>query len=384
MKIKVRPEDFVVEELTTIPIKRNGPFTLVKLTKQYWNTLDAIDYIARELGIPRRNLARAGLKDRYSFSTQYLTIKGHWHRPFQTENLQMTVVGHTQRPMSPFFLRGNRFVITLRDCSTQELSCIERNAPHIRTHGIVNYFDEQRFGSARHKKGFFAQKLALSHFQGALKLLLCYPYKEEGKQERQFKHYCNEHWGQWRDCYQHAPAKHRKIISALIEHPRGYKDAIKTIDRELLNLYLLAYQSYLFNEIVREYVETLTDDPVRIHYNLGTFAFFRHCPHEQCTPNTMIPLLNEKSHCRGHLGSIIQAVLDREGIRIKDFALRKMRFRGVRFKPSQRPLMIIPNGFVVADPQKDERYPHHSKITIKFEMPPGSYATLVLKRLLAP
>jgi tRNA pseudouridine13 synthase len=383
MKLKVRPEDFVVEELTSIPLKHHGPYTLVKLTKRYWNTLDAINYIARELSVPRRNLARAGLKDRYSLSTQYLTIKGQWHQTFKTENLSMIPVGHTQRPMSPFFLHGNRFMIILRDCTAQEVSCIEHNAPHVRMHGIVNYFDEQRFGSARHKKGFFARELARSHLQGALKLLLCYPYKEDGKQERQFKRYCHEHWGQWRDCFRIAPARYRKLISALIEKPRGYKDAIKTIDRELLNLYLLAYQSHLFNEVIREYIETLTDDPVRIPYNLGTFAFFRDRPPEQCTPDRMIPLLNEKSRYSGHLGSIIQSVLDREGITPKDFTLRKMRFRGVRFKPSQRPIMVVPRALTITDPDTDELYPRRKKISIRFDLPAGSYATLVLKRLLA-
>jgi len=384
MKLKVQPTDFIVEELTTIPIKRRGPYTLVKLTKQYWNTLDAIDYLARELKIPHQHVARAGLKDRYALSTQYLTIKGRVLHEFHTNNIHLTPIGNTERPISPFFLRGNRFTITLRDCNPHELRRIEENLPHIRTHGFVNYFDDQRFGSARHKKGFFAKALALSHFQGALKLLLCYPYKEEGKQERHFKRFCQDHWGNWRACYQHAPARYKKMICTLIEKPRGYKDAIKTVKRDLLNIYLLAYQSYLFNEIVREYIQTLSTDLIRIPYSMGKFVFFASVPPPEFTPGTIIPLLNEKSKIKGRIGSIVQSVMVREGIRLKDFALRKMRFRGVRFKPSRRSLIVMPHALNAGPPQKDELYPAHKKITITFEMPPGTYATLLIKRILAP
>jgi tRNA pseudouridine13 synthase len=383
MKLKVRPEDFIVEELTTIPVMHRGPYTLVRLTKRYWNTLDAIDYIARHTSIPCQRFARAGLKDRYALSTQYLTIKGPWRKAFRAKNIQITPVGYTDQPMSAQFMRGNRFSITLRDCSTKELYCIENNASQVRAHGFVNYFDEQRFGSARHKKGFFARSLMRKHYEGALKLLLCYPYKEDGKQERQFKRYCNEHWGHWRECLPRTPSRYRKVITTLVQYPAQFKRAIKTIDREFLNLYLLAYQSYLFNETVGKYLEMQNIDTIRVRYNMGVFVFLKNQLPVRFKTHETIPLVNDKTTLRGDIKTVVDSILEREGIRLKDFSLRKMRFRGVRFKSFLRPLIIYPKQFTIERPQDDELYPSRKKVTLKFDLPPGAYATLVIKRLMA-
>lgn len=383
MKIKVQPSDFIVEEITTIPKMRHGPYTLVKLTKQYWNTLDAINLLARSRSIPRQNISRAGLKDRYSRSVQYLTIKGRFTHALETVNVQAVPIGYTSEPMSPAFLRCNRFTITLRDCSTQEVSRITKNIVCVRNHGIINYFDEQRFGSARHKKGFFAKLLARTHYNGALKLLLCYPHKNEKKAERTFKQYCMEHWGHWKDCYRIAPPTYQKIMGTLVQHPRDYRRAIKTIDRELLNLYILAYQSYLFNEIVREYIEHLDTNLIRISYTMGTFVFFKNKIPGNRLADMQLPLLNEKSVLDDRIKPIVQTILNQEGITLKDLALRKMRFRGVRFKSPMRDVVILPDITEIGNPENDDRYAPHKKFTLSFDLPPGSYATLLIKRLMA-
>jgi len=382
MKIKVQPADFIVEEITTIPQLRHGPYTLVKLVKQYWNTLDAIELLSRHASIPRRDIARAGLKDRYSHSVQYLTIKGRFNSTMQTENVHVSPVGYTHHRMSPAFLHRNRFTVTLRDCSPQDLSRIAKNAPSIRKNGIVNYFDEQRFGSARHEKGFFAKLLIKHHYNGALKLLLCYPHKNDKKQERHFKHFCLEHWGHWKDCIAIAPSKYRKLLGSLIEYPRDPRRAIKTVDREFLNLYLLAYQSFLFNEVMSAYIESLEPEPIRIPYNMGMFVFFKDRPMNSFSPRMKIPMLNEKSILNRCIRPIVQSVMDREGIKLKDLALSKMRFRGVRFRSSVRHVLIIPDRFTIGKPHADDLYPKHKKIIITFDLPPGSYATLLIKRLM--
>jgi tRNA pseudouridine13 synthase len=381
MKIKVRPEDFVVEECTSIPVVKEGPFTLVKLTKKYWNTLDAIDLLARHLSVPRAQIARAGLKDRYSQSTQYLTIKGAFNEPFRKANVQFSPAGHTQEPMSPRFLQSNRFTITLRDCSTSELSNIHENTPLVTEYGIVNYFDEQRFGSVRHGKGFFAKALMRTHFRGALKLLLCFPHRDEEKQERTFKRFCAEHWGAWKDCLTIAPPQYRSILNALVHRPRDYRGAIKKIDRELLNLYLLAYQSYLWNEIVSAHLKTLETECIQVPYSMGTFSFIMKPPPSYLMGMT-VPLLNDKSVFDDHLSGVIHSILDREEVVLKDFALQKIRFRGVRFKSYPRKVIVIPQRFTVSQPQSDELYTARQKVQLRFELPPGSYATLMIKRLI--
>ena len=197
MKIKVKPEDFVVRELINLPISKNGNYTILKLEKRHWNTLDVIDWVARMLAVPKTLFSRAGLKDRYSLSTQYLSFKGDFKKTIKEKNFTLTPISKTDQPVSPYLLIGNSFSITLRCLTSNETEKIFKNHEEIRDFGIPNYFDEQRFGSARHGKGFFAKKLMLEHYKGALKLLLCYPDREDKKQTKVFKNLCRENWGRW-------------------------------------------------------------------------------------------------------------------------------------------------------------------------------------------
>jgi tRNA pseudouridine13 synthase len=78
MKLKVTPEDFIVRELIDLPLSPKGRYTLLRLEKRFWNTLDVIRHLAGLLSVPRSKFFRAGLKDRYASSTQYLSLDGHF------------------------------------------------------------------------------------------------------------------------------------------------------------------------------------------------------------------------------------------------------------------------------------------------------------------
>jgi tRNA(Glu) U13 pseudouridine synthase TruD len=69
MKLKVKPEDFRVEERLKLRIKRGGLFSVYRLEKRLWNTLDVVRQLEQKYGM--RRISRAGLKDRYSCSVQY-------------------------------------------------------------------------------------------------------------------------------------------------------------------------------------------------------------------------------------------------------------------------------------------------------------------------
>jgi len=382
MKLKVRPEDFVVKELIDVPLTKKGQYTILRLQKRYWNTLDVIDFVTRKLSLSKRSFSRAGLKDRYSLSTQYLSFRGRFKRPVREKNFTLIPVGRANERITARSMIGNSFSITLRSLHEAEIESIVKGCAEVKKYGLPNYFDEQRFGSARHRKGFFAKELMLRHYSGALKLVLCHPYREDSKEERHFKNFCREHWGEWEKCFAIAPPRYRKIIRSLIEHPNDFKDAIKTIDKDLLNLYLLSYQSYIFNRTVYSLVEKHGADNVDVAYSVGRFLFYRELKDVDLLRKLQIPMLNEKAKLYDKIGDIMAAILDSEGIQLKDFALRKMRFRGVRFKSFPRSPILFPSHFFLGQPQDDEFYPALKKMKIAFTLPPGSYATLLIKRLL--
>jgi tRNA pseudouridine13 synthase len=93
-------------------------------------------------------------------------------------------------------------------------------------------------------------------------------------------------------------------------------------------------------------------------------------------------MASEKTPPYGTVGSIMKSVLDEEGVTRRDFSLRAMRFRGVRFKPFMRNAIVFPEKFTCDTPRRDEVYANKKKMKITFTLPPGSYATLLIKRLM--
>jgi len=381
MKLKVRPEDFVVEERIRLTIHSQGRYTVMKLTKSSWNTLDAIDHLARKLGISRNLISRAGLKDRYALTTQYLSYRGNLARGFEEKNLKLEILGKSDQPVSPIVLEGNRFAVTLRSLDRAETEKIPRHHDEVKAGGLPNYFDDQRFGSAWHKQGFIARALALGHYQGALKLLLCHSYADEARPAKDFKKFCRDHWGRWDEIFLKSPREYQKLIAFLVQNPKDLKRAVKQLDREMLNLYLLAYQSYIFNEtlaiLIREHGRELAE----VAYSVGNMVFYRSFDDPDRFRDLALPMVNEKTRLTGPAAAAVETVLAKEGVRLKDFALGKMRFRGVRFKPFLRRAIVFPEAFSIHDPAPDDLYPGKEKMRIEFTMPAGSYATVLIKRL---
>jgi tRNA pseudouridine13 synthase len=215
-----------------------------------------------------------------------------------------------------------------------------------------------------------------------LKLLMCYASKEDSTREKRFKAYCLSHWRDWEGCLRLAPPFYRPILGYLFENPKDLKNAFKRIDRELLNIYLLAYQSFLFNEVLFKLVKKHSPNTVPEKYSMGQLLFYRELPQVDSLRELRIPMVNEKTDLTGHVGKTIATVLKKEGITQKRMALQKMRLRGVRFKHFERAAIIFPEVLSITVPEPDDLYPNKHKCTVKCVLPPGAYATILIKRLL--
>lgn len=381
-KIKVDPADFIVEELIDIPYAADGAYTILKLQKQYWNTLDVIDLVARRTNTRRSLFSRAGLKDRYARSTQYLSFKGNFQHSIEEKNFTLTPVGRSRQPVTPAMLRGNAFTITLRGLTGKELEAVQQSTAGVAEHGFPNYFDDQRFGSARHGRGFIARQLILGHYQGALKLLMAYAYREDGTREKRFKEYCLSHWRDWSGCLRLAPPFYRPVLQYLTAHHKDFKNALKQIDREFLNLYLLAYQSYIYNETLARLIDRYGVDNVDLRYSMGRLVFYRRLADPAQARALQIPMVSERTRLSGTVGQTIERVLAQEGIVLKAMGLGKMRLRGVRFKPFVRRAFVFPEALAVSAPAPDAFYPGRRSCRLTCTLPPGTYATILVKRLL--
>src|SRR5438874_8606109 len=117
MKVKQAPEDFQVEELTSVVPGRRGDFAFYRLEKSNWTTPDALALIRRRWRVEPRRLSYGGLKDRHAATLQYLTIFHGPRRNLTQQQIKVTYLGQLERPYSSHDIACNRFRLTLRDLS---------------------------------------------------------------------------------------------------------------------------------------------------------------------------------------------------------------------------------------------------------------------------
>ncbi len=381
MKIKCQPEDFYVEELINLRLKPRGRYSIYRLEKRGWNTLDVIRELQRRWGW--KNVSRAGLKDRYSLSVQYVSIPGTGPKRINADNFSLSLIGMADEPVSRKVLTGNRFKIIVRNIGDEEKSMVMQAVKEVRQFGVPNYYDEQRFGSARHQQGFIARKLIDGHYNGALKLFLATPGQGDDSRSKKRKKLLAENWGNWQRCLELASFEGQPVFRYLVDHPKDFLGAVKTIPRTMLELFINAYQGWLWNKVVAVLLEELGCAHLAIDYGFGRLVFYDTLSSEQASylGRLVIPVPGPNAEFKSErVARITQEVLASEGLEFKDLKL-KFRMKGLFFKPYERATIVKPQGLQVGEFQSDDLYPGKNKLRIGFTLPPGSYATILLKRI---
>lgn len=148
--MRVNPEDFQVEEVLGYDADGAGEHALLWVEKRGANT----DWVARELakfaGIGQVGVGYAGLKDRHAVTRQTFSVQlagkpdPDWST-FPHAEVKVLAATRHSRKLKRGALRGNRFVLVLRDVAGDHAAA-ERVLEQIAVRGVPNYFGEQRFG----------------------------------------------------------------------------------------------------------------------------------------------------------------------------------------------------------------------------------------------
>lgn len=390
MKIKVKPEDFQVSEIAHMNVTRKKDHYMVySLTKSSWDTFDLLNFLARELKISEKDISVGGMKDRYGQTEQRITIRTRATLPHQLKykNFTLQFLGYTSEKITAENLTGNLFDIVLRDLKAQEWENVQANVAALAAWGLPNYYDEQRFGSARHNQGYMGKELFLGNREQALKLYL-WPSKHDRKEEKVFKKCVITNWGQWEKCLPVTPPKYKKMILYLAEkgHHYSFAKALTFIERRMLMLALHAYQSYLFNMILARYTTNLAAEN-NLKYTSYPFKYGDLVFYHELTPELLAELRDLKLPVPGHnseitdkkILKITEEVLAADGIALADLKVKKLYKTAVG--GVDRQAIVLPEECKIVESGADELYPTAHKCRLRFTLPRGSYATLVLKRL---
>ncbi len=372
----------MVYEVADIHPEGRGEYALYRLRKRGLTTWDVLGEIARRLRLRQDVLGYGGLKDRHAVSYQFVTIPGGPKKDLHGRDWHLEYLGQVSSPMSKARLRGNLFEITVREVALSEEE-LAREVEAVRQFGVPNYFDEQRFGSVRHRQGFAAREAVRGNLERALYLLLVEGSHYDYRRTERFRECLRRHWPEVKPCLPLAPSPwEKRLVEFLASHrpsKRTFKRAFGLVDSEYLLMLAHAYQAYLWNEILKLYLEKRGLVHFRLPYLLGEFFFYQELPPEvrEELSALRLPLPSPRLKLSEDLRGLYEEVLRREGIP----GLSRLRtlVKGLIFKTYPREAVVFPGDLSCEILERKE--PSVRDVRLRFFLPRGSYATLVLKRI---
>ena len=321
-KLKQIPEDFIVEEVINLELTDKGDYSYFLIEKKNWNTKDVIKIIAKKLNIRERRINIAGIKDKIALTKQYISVFG-----INPENLErikikdvnITFIGCGNERIKLGQAVENKFVIIVRnlDSKGKEVNFIE------------NYFDDQRFGGRNHLLG-------------------------EALVKKEFRKFCYMLRLKWVD--------------------NDYIGAIRKLKKSLLIFYINSYQSLLWNKAASSYVNSDYIGCFSVDYTAGNFVF---CSGK--IENIKVPVLGFGTEFKDKkLEKIYTEILNEEKIKLNDFIFKEI--PELVSEGVDRDLIVNIKDLKVKY-FDDERNKEKRKAVLRFSLPPGSYGTIVVKKM---
>lgn len=325
--LRSKMSDFVVLEQLPFTPSGTGEHLLIEIRKTGVNTVFVARQLAKYFGVKEAMVAYAGLKDRFAVTEQWFGV----HLPGKAidDLSQLTIDGvevlsykRHDKKLRIGALTGNKFEITLR--SVVNADDLVRRWYAIMGHGVPNYYGEQRFG----------------------------------------------------------------IEGGNIEKAKAMFAGTKIKDRKKRSIYLSAARSYLFNELVSERVkaeqfETLTVGDVMML--AGTQSIF----HLDEVDEIAQQRFSEKDIdlTAGLWGS--GEIKATGSTAKKEYALvekhPELCHGLIKFglKQERRRIRLsVSDAKIKVEEQGSETDQKKSKVTLKFFLPAGCFATTILRELL--
>lgn len=379
-RIKVQPEDFIVEELPLYEPVGEGQHVYAMLEKRELSTYQAIGAIARRLGVTPGEIGYAGLKDARAVTRQMISIDGV--DPARVEALDLPGikilwVRRHRNKLKLGHLAGNQFTIRVRDVSLEAQPIAQQVLAELGRRGVPNYFGEQRFGvrSNTHRLGW---ALLRGDTEGFAHEYLGQP-RAEDPPEAQAARAAFEAGDYAVALAGWPPAlrEERRALEAIVRHGGDLGRAARQQDKKLRRLYLSAYQSFLFNRLLAGRVGGLdrleAGDVAYIHASGAAFIVQDPALEQPRADRLEIspsgPLYGPRLLlAEGQPGQRERDLLAEAGLSLDKFRLPGVRLKGAR-RPYRFPLSEVQVGW-------------QDGLTLSFRLPPGSYATEVLREVM--
>ena len=148
---KVTPEDFCVEEIPVYVPTGVGEHTFLWIEKRGLSTHEAVQRLARALGVDAREAGTAGLKDKQALARQWISlprVEPSAALAVSVEGVKVLSAQRHAHKLRTGHLRGNRFTVAIRGAGEGGEARAQAILDRLVEIGLPNYYGEQRFGRA--------------------------------------------------------------------------------------------------------------------------------------------------------------------------------------------------------------------------------------------
>ncbi|MGB8779484.1 MAG: tRNA pseudouridine(13) synthase TruD [Candidatus Bathyarchaeia archaeon] len=427
--IRQSAEDFVVEEVlvdgSKAEVSRSdgnteqtvlgsssvkNRYLLCVLFKRNWDTFMALRNVAQQLGINTTRIQIAGIKDAKALTAQHVTIEDVAIEDVQKlrlKDIEVRPIGYLRTELSSYYLLGNSFQVRIKNVKHPKTVIERRTAKTVKElhglGGIPNFFGHQRFGTTRSITHLVGKSFVKGNLKRAAMLFLAksspyeHPESRQARQELQ----ATQDFKQAFKSYPKQLRYERMMLRSLAEKPLDFAGAFKKLPTKLLELFIQAYQSYLFNRFLSsriknglmmniaeagDYVVNVEKSGVPLSKMYRTVSSETLAEINGAVRNgkvrLAIPLIGFRQHTsRGVQGEIESRILEEEGVSPHDFKVSEMQEMGSRgeLRAIATPLL----DFTLND-VSDAGDPQNRTIKVDFTLYRGSYATIVLREFMKP
>jgi tRNA pseudouridine13 synthase len=145
--LRATPEDFRVDEVPAYLPSGAGPHLYLRIEKRGRTTRDALRALARALGVDEREAGYAGMKDRDAVTTQWLSFlsaRDPDPAALAADGLRVLEVSRHGNKLRTGHVRSNRFMLGVLG---GDLERARACAAALEARGLPNFFGPQRFGT---------------------------------------------------------------------------------------------------------------------------------------------------------------------------------------------------------------------------------------------
>jgi tRNA pseudouridine13 synthase len=145
--LRATPEDFRVDEVPAYLPSGQGPHLYLRVEKRGRTTRDVLRALSAALGVPDRDAGYAGLKDRDAVTTQWLSFpvaRDPDPAPLAGPGYTVLEASRHANKLRAGHVRANRFDLAVRG---GDLARARACAEALSARGLPNFFGPQRFGA---------------------------------------------------------------------------------------------------------------------------------------------------------------------------------------------------------------------------------------------